>query len=350
MANAPGPPFAARLLAWYRAERRDLPWRQTTDPWAIWVSEVMLQQTRVAVVREPFARFLRQFPTPAAFAKASDDELQLAWRGLGYYRRARLLRDGARAVVQQHRGQVPTQPEQLSALPGIGAYTLGAVASIAFGQALPAIDGNVERVFARHAGITAPIHQAAAKRELRERVAAALDRQHPGDFNQAVMELGAMLCTPRSPQCERCPVRSDCVARQTNRTAELPVRKSPRAMLAVTARVALMLRGGEALAARIPAGEANAGQLELPGPGLLTDCPTAADLQTALRARFRAQLTVGPVAATIAHTITHHRITAMAHHATLQRRGDLDWWPISAQTTWTTASRKLFAAFGLAEA
>ncbi|MCA8943927.1 MAG: A/G-specific adenine glycosylase, partial [Planctomycetes bacterium] len=126
-------PFAERLLAWFDREKRDLPWRRTTDPWAIWVSEVMLQQTRVEAVREPYSRFMRSFPTPAAFARATDDELLNAWRGLGYYRRARLLREGARQVVELHGGEVPSASDAFGRLSGVGEYTMGAVASIAFG-------------------------------------------------------------------------------------------------------------------------------------------------------------------------------------------------------------------------
>ncbi|MDO8348996.1 MAG: A/G-specific adenine glycosylase, partial [Planctomycetota bacterium] len=146
-------PFAVRLLAWFDQNRRDLPWRATRDPWAIWVSEVMLQQTRVAAVRSAYERFLRRFPTVASFAAASDDDLLLAWRGLGYYRRARLLREGARAVIAQHGGAVPADPAALGELPGVGDYTRGAIASIAFGFVTPAIDGNVERVVSRHRGV-----------------------------------------------------------------------------------------------------------------------------------------------------------------------------------------------------
>lgn len=346
---APGAPFAARLLAWFDEHRRDLPWRRTRDPWAIWVSEIMLQQTRVEAVREPFARFLARFPTPADFAAADDDTLLLAWRGLGYYRRARLLREGARAVAQEYGGTVPADPEQLANLPGIGAYTRGAIASIAFGHAEPAVDGNVERVYARHAGIAEPIKSATVQRQLRRLVLQHLDRQRPGDFNQALMELGATVCTPTSPRCAACPVQDDCVARAQDRTAELPNRPAPRAAVPVTARVALVQRGGEALGYRIPAGEANAGQIELPGPGILVACD-AADLADTIRARFGATLAIGPVLATARHAITHHRITVHGHAAAATRPGTLAWYPRSADTPWTTPSRKLFHAVAASDA
>ena len=334
-------PFPTRLLRWYDGCRRDLPWRRTRDPWAIWVSEVMLQQTRVEAVRAPYERFLARFPTPAAFAAASDDELLAAWRGLGYYRRARLLRDGARQVVTAHGGAVPGQRDELAELPGIGAYTLGAVASIAFGLPEVAIDGNVERVVARHRGLRESVETAAARRLLRTILEQWLPKKRPGDFNQALMELGATVCKPGTPDCANCPVASDCVARAEGLTATLPVRKPPRAAVDVQARVVRVVDRGRALGHRLAAGEANAGQVELPGAGMLTSCE-AADLANVLRERFGASAAVGPVLATVRHAITHHRITLQAHAATLRRPGSVQWFALDAATPWTTPSRKVF--------
>jgi A/G-specific adenine glycosylase len=333
--------FAARLLAWYREHRRDLPWRRTRDPWAIWVSEVMLQQTRVEAVREAFRRFVSRFPTPADFARTSDDDLLNAWRGLGYYRRARLLRDGARAVVEQHGGRVPDSPDELANLPGIGPYTRGALASIAFGRAEPAIDGNVDRVAARHRGIRAETGTAAARREIRATVERWLDRRQPGDFNQALMELGALICTPTSPACADCPVAADCTARTEGLTAELPVRKRPRAVIEVQARMVLATDGSNALGRRIPEGSHNAGQVELPGGGALTTVD-AGDLAPLLARDFDARFELGPVVATVRHAITHHRILVQAHAANVVDRGRLAWFPIGDSTPWTTPSRKVF--------
>ncbi len=339
------PPFAARLLRWYEAARRDLPWRRSRDPWAIWVSEVMLQQTRVEAVKEPFARFLHRFPTPAAFAAASDDELLHAWRGLGYYRRARLLRDGARAVVARHGGAVPRDVEALGDLPGIGDYTRGALASIAFGLAELAVDGNVDRVAARHCGIRDGVDTAVGKRAVRNAVTDWLDRDRAGDFNQALMELGATVCTPTSPACERCPVAADCQARALGLTSELPVKKPPRAAVEVTARAVLVPGPGGLLGHRVPDGEPNAGQVDLPGEGPLRSVD-AADLAGLLRERFDARLTVGPVLARAKHAITHHRITMHGHAATLaagaRAIGRLQWFPLAGDAPWTTLARKLF--------
>jgi A/G-specific adenine glycosylase len=343
------PDFAPRLLAWFAGHRRDLPWRRTRDPWAIWVSEVMLQQTRVEAVREPYQRFLQQFPTPSRFAAASDDELLSAWRGLGYYRRARLLRDGARKVTSDHAGKVPSSLQELGELPGIGAYTRGAVGSIAFGHAEPAIDGNVERVVARHRALRGDPKASGTQREIRETVLGWIDPRSAGDFNQALMELGATVCTPTSPACERCPVAQDCRAHSKGLTQTLPERKAPRASVDVTARVALILGPGGAVGGRVPAGQPNAGQIELPGAGILHSA-TEAELAAVVRERFAARIQTGGAIATVRHAITHHRITVHAHAASVQALGQLAWFPLDDKTPWTTPSRKVFrAALGTSE-
>lgn len=334
-------PFAARLLRWFERARRDLPWRRTRDPWAIWVSEIMLQQTRVEAVKGPYERFLRRFPTPADFAAASDDELLVAWRGLGYYRRARLLREGARTVASAHGGAVPRDPDALAALPGVGAYTFGAVASIAFGLGEPAVDGNVERVVARHRGVRELVDAAPGRRAVRAQAASWLDPARPGDFNQAMMELGATVCTPTSPRCGECPVAADCVALAEGLAAELPRKKPPRAAVDVAARVALVVGPGGALGHRLGDGEPNAGQVELPGPGVLASVD-AEGLAEALRERHGARLEIGAVVATVKHAITHHRITLRAHAAALRTRGRLQWFPLADDTPWTTTARKVF--------
>ncbi|MFN3243009.1 MAG: A/G-specific adenine glycosylase [Planctomycetota bacterium] len=334
--------FAPRLLGWFDRARRDLPWRRTRDPWAIWVSEIMLQQTRVEAVRAPFERFLARYPTPAAFAAASDDEVMVAWRGLGYYRRARLLRDGARRVAEVHDGVVPDTVDELRELPGIGPYTLGAVASIAFGHGQPAVDGNVERVVSRHRGLAEPIGTTRARKAIGAQVLAWMDRARAGDFNQAMMELGATVCTPTSPACDGCPVGSDCIAMRDGRTAELPVKKAPRKAVDVIARAVVIARGGEVLGYRVPDDQPNAGQVDLPGPGVLCDCDPE-DLAAAVRERFGAEIRVREPLAAVRHAITHHRISLHAHAAELRKRGRLRWFARDAQTPWTTPARKVFA-------
>lgn len=212
---------AAALLSWYRDNRRDLPWRRTRDPWAIWVSEVMLQQTRMEVVLPYFERFLARFPSLATLAAATDDDVTAAWSGLGYYRRARMLRAGAAAVMERFGGVIPRTVEKLLTIPGIGRYTAGAIASIAFDARAPIVDGNVARVVARLFGDD---DDAWGRAE-----ALAQACKSPRMLNQSLMELGAMICTPRNPSCLICPVRKECVALATGRVDELPRPKEKKA-------------------------------------------------------------------------------------------------------------------------
>lgn len=216
------------LLAWYAASRRDLPWRRTRDPWAIWVSEIMLQQTRVATVVPYFERFMARFPTPLALAEATEDQVLAAWSGLGYYRRARMLHAGARKVALS--AEMPTDRDGLLELPGVGRYTAGAIASIAYGQPVGLVDGNVARVLARVFAIDEDI--ARGGRRIAEELADELvPSDEPGAFNQALMELGATVCTPRAPACGACPIAPTCRARAEGRVETLPVvaqKKAPK--------------------------------------------------------------------------------------------------------------------------
>jgi A/G-specific adenine glycosylase len=204
------------LLRWYDEHGRDLPWRRTRDPYRIWVSEVMLQQTRVAAVLEHYRLFLERFPDIAGLAAASESSVLAAWSGLGYYRRARMLHQCAREVVQEYRGCFPQSSKALQSLPGIGRYTAAAIASIAFAEPVAVADGNVERVLQRVTG--AKLTSAETWRHAEK----FLSHSRPGDFNQAMMELGATVCTPRQPSCETCPVRKCCVTQGEEVTGQSP--------------------------------------------------------------------------------------------------------------------------------
>lgn len=195
------------LLLWYDAHRRDLPWRRDVDPYRVWVSEIMLQQTRVAAVLEHYARWMHRFPTVEALAKAREQSVLALWSGLGYYHRARRLHQAAKIIVREHHGEFPRTADAWRELPGIGRYTAAAIASIAFGEPVAVVDGNVERVLERLFGRTEGREAAWQQAE------SLLDRARPGDFNQAMMELGATLCTPRIPQCLRCPLHTWCQSR-----------------------------------------------------------------------------------------------------------------------------------------
>lgn len=220
-----------KLLRWYDAAARDLPWRHTRDPYAIWVSEVMLQQTRVETVIPYYRRFLNSFPTPVALAEADEDAVLSHWSGLGYYRRARLLHAGVREVVARYGGEVPDDADARRSLPGVGRYTAGAIGSIAFDKEEPIVDGNVTRVLARLFRIETPVGASATTNRLWEEAARLVPGARPGDLNQALMELGATICTPKQPGCASCPVAGECGAYASDEVDVLPiprVRKAPK--------------------------------------------------------------------------------------------------------------------------
>jgi A/G-specific adenine glycosylase len=211
--------FSCRLLAWYEVSKRDLPWRHDRDPYHVWLSEIMLQQTRVAAVVEYYRRFLTRFPSLGKLARARQASVLAAWSGLGYYRRARMLHAAAKAIVKEHAGEFPESAAQLRALPGIGRYTAAAIASIAFNEPVAVVDGNVERVLGRVSG------ERLCGQRLWHTADSWLDRQRPGDFNQAMMELGAMVCLPRQPKCLACPVIEQCATRGETRKPEKEIRQ-----------------------------------------------------------------------------------------------------------------------------
>ena len=215
------------LLDWYRRSRRDLPWGHTADPYRIWVSEVILQQTRVVQGTAYYLRFLERFPDVESLAAASPDEVLKVWEGLGYYSRARNMHAAARHIAGRLGGHFPRTYEELLRLKGVGPYTAAAVASIAFGEAVPVVDGNVFRVVTRLFAITLPRGDG-GDREVRALLAQLIPAEEAGDFNQALMELGALVCTPAAPACDDCPLREHCLARKKNMTGSLPVVMSPR--------------------------------------------------------------------------------------------------------------------------
>jgi A/G-specific adenine glycosylase len=253
------------LLAWYRAEKRELPWRRTRDPYAIWISETMLQQTRVEAVIPYYERFLARFPDVDALAGADLDDVLSLWAGLGYYSRARNLKRAAEEVVKRFAGRLPDGVDVLRELPGVGRYTAGAIASIAWGHPAPIVDGNVARVLARLVGLREPIESSAVKARLWECAEQLADGPAPGDLNQALMELGARICISRAPRCDACPVARWCDARAAGDAASLPLRAPKRAPKPVHAVAALVLRGGKALAVQRPAKGLLGGLWELPG-------------------------------------------------------------------------------------
>jgi A/G-specific adenine glycosylase len=246
--------FRSRLLGWYDRHRRDLPWRANRDPYRVWLSEIMLQQTRVAAVIDHYHEFLQRFPTVEKLAAAREASVLAAWSGLGYYRRARRMHAAAKVIVHEHNGKFPQSAQALQSLPGIGRYTAAAIASIAFGEPIAAVDGNVERVLQRVAG------RRLAKEEMWAAANDLLDKNRPGDFNQAMMELGALVCTPRVPACLTCPVTELCATR-----GELAATSKPPAQKRRDIDYALHVRNTEVfLVQRRPDASLMAGMWELP--------------------------------------------------------------------------------------
>jgi A/G-specific adenine glycosylase len=298
------------LLSWYDHHRRDLPWRDQPDPYRVWVSEVMLQQTQVTTVVPYYERFLQRFPALAALAAASLDDVLKAWEGLGYYARARNLHAAACLVVADYEGQLPDSYTELRQLPGFGDYTAGALASIAFGERVPAVDGNVKRVLARLFAVQDDVTRSATARRLRAIAADLVPPDRPGEFNQALMELGATLCTPTSPRCLLCPLNAGCDGLAQGIHESLPVRapRRERPHYDVTAAVIHHDDGRLLIAQRKP--EAMLGGLwEFPGgkcqPGeTLPDC-----LRREIREELGLEIEAGRHLTTIEHGYTHFRIS-----------------------------------------
>jgi A/G-specific adenine glycosylase len=241
-----------RVLAWYRAHRRDLPWRRTRDPYAVWISEVMLQQTRVETVVPYYERFLSRWPTVEALAAADPDDVRAAWSGLGYYRRAKLMLDAAHAIVHQHDGRFPGAFEELAALPGLGRYTAGAVASIAYDTSVPAVDGNVLRVLARFGGVEGDVTRGAPNRCIWSLAEELARGPSAGDLNQGLIEVGALICTPRNPSCDRCPLAEDCRARRDGTIDRIPPPKKRPARATIEVTALLCLESDSVLLERQP--------------------------------------------------------------------------------------------------
>lgn len=306
---------AGPLLAWFRRHRRDLPWRRTRDPYAIWVSEVMLQQTTVKAATPYYEAFLARFPAVADLAGAREEDVLALWSGLGYYHRARNLQRGARHVAEQHQGRFPRTLEAALAVPGVGLYTASAVLSIAYGVPLPVVDGNVRRVLARLFALRGPEWRKDGP--YYDRAEALLDRSSPGDWNQALMELGATVCTPRRPGCPACPVRAGCEARRLGIQEELPEGRARREPVPVTVAAALIERDGRILLVRRGEGRLMGRFWEVPQTSLESAGPP--DLARELREAHGLQVVVGPLVGQARHAITFRRIRVEIHSARLRR-------------------------------
>ena len=298
------------LLSYYRVHQRDLPWRRSRDAYAIWISEIMLQQTQVDTVMPRYHQFLQNFPTVQALAAAGEQKVCEAWAGLGYYRRARFLHAAAQQVVLHHGGVVPQSVEQLLQLPGIGAYTAGAIASIAYGKAAPLVDGNVVRVLSRLWRLTAPATGAAAKKRLWSLAERLVTGSSPGDFNQALMDLGATVCTPTTPKCSACPLQRHCEAWQEGAPTAYPtaVVKPARKLLPIAMAWAKSPQG--VWLERRPLTGLWAGLWEL---------PSAANAQAAQSLAQRLGQRLGPCVAHVTHTLSHRNVEARIYRVARPR-------------------------------
>jgi A/G-specific adenine glycosylase len=308
--------FRRRLLEWYEKSSRPLPWRATTDPYAIWISETMLQQTRVATVLPYYKRFLARFPTVESLAEAPEEEVLKLWSGLGYYSRARNLQRAAKQMA----GRFPDDHDAIRALAGVGEYTAGAVASIAFGLPYPAVDGNVLRVLSRVTNDAGDIGSPAVKKRLRLVADRLLDRRNPGQFNQAMMELGATLCLPKNPQCLLCPVSTLCEGRRAGQHNELPVKLRRTAQVRVERTLYIVERGEALLMWQ------RAGFWELPEPAHL---PNAVHNRTL--GEFR-------------HSITNHNFRFFVVEAQIKKAPEgLHWIANRVEYLFSTSTRKALA-------
>ncbi len=305
------------LAAWYDRRRRDLPWRRTRDPYRIWVAEVMLQQTRVETVVPYYRRFIECFPTVEALARASLEEVLKGWENLGYYARARNLHAAARALLQRgDRPQVPRGHAELLALPGVGAYTAGAILSLAFGQPYPAVDGNARRVISRLYALQGPAGQ--TEKRIQALAAALVPQQDPGRHNQAVMELGATVCTARRPGCGGCPLQELCEGRRQGLQQRIPAvrRRGPLPHRDVTA--AVIRRSDKTLLLiRRPAEGLLGGLWKFPGGERQAGESLAAALRRSLREELGVAARVGRALASVDHAFTHFRVSLHAFRCSL---------------------------------
>ena len=299
-----------QLINWYKAHQRRLPWRETTDPYAIWVSEVMLQQTQVATVIPYYHRFLDRFPSVRHLARADLQEVLKLWEGLGYYSRARHLHRAAKEVVSRHNGIIPEDTKTFHSLPGVGDYITAAVLSIAFGKVIPVVDGNVKRVLSRLLEIDTPVNQNGSHKQFLAPAAALISPRHPADFNQAIMELGALICRPKNPDCARCPLADQCQANQHQTTAEFPKRIASKKVPHRHLVYGVILKNGKMLATKRPETGFLGGLWEFPALPANRRKMTHQEIEKGLFALTGLTVSVDRHLTRIRHAYTHFTLSA----------------------------------------
>ena len=345
--------LGADLVRWFRRCRRDLPWRRRRDPYRTWVSEMMLQQTTVEVVAPRFEDFVRRWPNVESLAAAEEDDVVRAWAGLGYYRRARALHQGARTVVREHAGRIPRGEDELRGLPGVGPYTAAAIRALGFNEPAGAVDGNIARVMARLLADAGEITSAVTRRRLGAALVQVLPVGEAGLGVEAAIELGALVCRPRDPACGDCPVAGHCAARREDRVHELPVKRKAAAPVPVQSDRAMVERGGRLLLVQRPADATLLpGFWELPGRWSPPGADPAEVLGEVLGELGFGTVRIGESVAAVRHAITRHRIQARAWEARVRgsarRGGPGRFAPLATLDpgTLTTETRKLLARAG----
>jgi A/G-specific adenine glycosylase len=328
--------FATRIVAWQKTHgRHDLPWQRSRDPYRIWLSEIMLQQTQVATVIPYFERFLAAFPDVRALAAAQEDRVLERWSGLGYYRRAHHLHAASKAIVAEHAGVFPRDVATLATLPGVGRTTAAAIAVLSFGARAAILDGNVKRVLARHRGIEGFPGGPKAGSRLWHAAESLLPATDVETYTQGLMDLGATVCTRSAPRCEVCPVARDCVARAEGRIASLPSPRPKKALPQRALRVLVIERAGTILFEKRPAAGIWGGLWSLP------EAAADADVVAHCRTRFAARVTGGEELAPIEHAFTHYRLTILPQRVAVRQ------WPQRAESPgrlWLTRDDALAAA------
>ncbi len=321
------PRLSSKLLNWYLDNKRTLPWRvRDPDPYAVWVSEIMLQQTRVETVIPYFKKWMRLFPTVHALAKATEHDVLNAWEGLGYYSRVRNLHQAAKIVVENFGGQLPHDLDQLRKLPGIGRYTVGALASIVFGMDEPALDGNLKRVYARLFDIKEPADSSEGEKILWELAREHLPKGQAADFNQALMDLGAAICLPKNPRCLICPLMKMCQARTNGTQAQRPMMKPKKVLPHYVHAAGIIGQGGRVLIAQRPSNGLLGGMWEFPNGRV--DQDPAKSLVKVLKSGYRLKVRKKAALGFVQHAYTHFKVTVHAFECELismSKDGNLKW-------------------------
>lgn len=311
--------FTNNLIQWYHIHKRELPWRDTDDPYKIWISEVMSQQTRVETVIPYYHKFIEAYPDVDSLAKADRQEVLKLWEGLGYYSRCRNLYDAANEIVDRFHGKIPSEYNEIISLKGVGPYTASAVLSIAYQKKYAVVDGNVLRVLARYFGISDDIRNQVTKNQIQDHANSLIPKEHPGDFNQALMELGSLVCKPSGPKCDHCPVSIDCQAYQTAQTDQLPYKSPTKKIPHYEIAVGLILnQKGELLIALRPDNGMLGGLWEFPGGKKEPNETLKETVARELKEELGIDVEVYNKMKVLKHAYSHFKITMHAYWCTIQ--------------------------------